>query len=163
MPRCAAVPLGLASACLALGLSSAALATPKPQPPPQVLPLEAQWCLESGSCILLEVARTPQQQMWGLQLRPPLKPLRGMLFPFEPAQPVKFWMHRTPEPLDMVFVRSGQVIAIEANVPPCMHLPCRSYGPYALVDGVIELGAGQARLLGIQEGSAAIVAPRSHR
>lgn len=175
MPRLAGLPLGLATASLALGLSSGALATPKPkpaapatapaqsQPPPQVLPLEAQWCLGSGSCILLEVARTPQQQLWGLQLRPPLKPLRGMLFPFEPAQPVKFWMHRTPEPLDMVFVRSGQVIAIEANVPPCMHLPCRSYGPEAAVDGVIELGAGQARVLGIQEGSPAIVAPRSRR
>ena len=107
-----------------------------------------------------EVARTPQQQMWGLQLRPPLPPLRGMLFPFEPAQPVKFWMHRTPEPLDMVFVRSGQVIAIEANVPPCMHLPCRSYGPEGMVDGVIELGAGQAQKLHIQEGTAVLVKPR---
>ena len=155
------LPLGLG--CLALGLIPAAipaaLATPKP--PPQVLPLEAQWCLGSGSCIQLEVARTPQQQMWGLQLRPPLPPLRGMLFPFEPAQPVKFWMHRTPEPLDMVFVRSGQVIAIEANVPPCMHLPCRSYGPDALVDGVIELGAGQAQRLHIQEGTPVLVKPRS--
>ena len=142
---------------------------PVPAPAPQVLPLEAQWCLEATApapvapppCIQLEVARTPQQQMWGLQLRPPLPPLRGMLFPFEPAQPVKFWMHRTPEPLDMVFVRSGQVIAIEANVPPCMHLPCRSYGPDALVDGVIELGAGQAQRLHIQEGTPVLVKPRS--
>ena len=167
MPRFAALPLGLASASLALGLSSATLATPKPQPPapasapapsqppPQVLPLEAQWCLGSGSCILLEVARTPQQQMWGLQLRPPLKPLRGMLFPFEPAQPVKFWMHRTPAALDMLFVREGRVIAIEANAAPCLRLPCPSYGPEAPSDGVVELGAGQALALGITVGSLA--------
>ena len=135
---------------------------PKAGPPPQALPLDSQWCLGDGGtgpCILLEVARTAQQQMWGLQLRPALPDLRGMLFPFSPAQPVKFWMHRTPEPLDMVFVRSGQVIAIEANVPPCMHLPCRSYGPDGAVDGVIELGAGQSQALGIKAGRAALIRP----
>jgi len=129
---------------------------------PQSLPLDSQWCLgdaSTGPCILLEVARTSQQQMWGLQLRPALPALRGMLFPFSPAQPVKFWMHRTPAPLDMVFVHSGQVIAIEANVPPCMHLPCRSYGPDAAVDGVIELGAGQSKALGIKPGSPAVIRP----
>jgi len=131
-------------------------------PPPQFLPLESQWCLGdagAGPCILLEVAQTAQQQMWGLQLRPALPALRGMLFPFLPAQPVKFWMHRTPEPLDMLFVRSGQVIAIEVNVPPCMRLPCRSYGPDAAVDGVIELAAGQSQVLGIKPGTPVLILP----
>ena len=156
----------LAIAALALGCSGAAWAAPpakpQPSPPPQSLPLDAQWCLGdagTGPCILLEVARTAQQQMWGLQMRPALPALRGMLFPFAPAQPAKFWMHRTPAPLDMVFVRSGQVIAIEANVPPCMHLPCRSYGPDAAVDGVIELGAGQSQALGIKAGRAVLIRP----
>jgi uncharacterized membrane protein (UPF0127 family) len=36
-----------------------------------------------------------------------------------------------------------------------MHLPCRSYGPDAAVDGVIELGAGQAKSLSIQVGRGA--------
>ena len=150
----------LALAALALGCSGAAWAAPpakpQPSPPPQSLPLDAQWCLGdagTGPCIELEVARTAQQQMWGLQLRPALPALRGMLFPFAPAQPVKFWMHRTPAPLDMVFVRSGQVIAVEANVPPCMHLPCRSYGPDQAVDGVLELAGGQAEALGIRVGT----------
>jgi len=137
-------------------------AKPQPSPPPQSLPLDSKWCLgDAGTapCIQLEVARTAQQQMWGLQLRPALPPLRGMLFPFAPAQPVKFWMHRTPAPLDMVFVRSGQVVAVEANVPPCMHLPCRSYGPDVAVDGVIELGAGQSQALGIKAGSPVLIRP----
>ena len=155
----------LALAALALGCSTAAFSAPlaKPQaPPPQSLPLDSQWCLSdtgTGPCILLEVARTAQQQIWGLQLRPALPALRGMLFPFSPAQPVKFWMHRTPAPLDMVFVRSGQVLAIEANVPPCMHLPCRSYGPDGAVDGVIELGAGQSQALDIKPGRAVLIRP----
>ncbi len=154
----------LAAATLAaVALVTTALKAPGlAAPPPQSLPLDSKWCLGdagTGPCILLEVAHTAQQQLWGLQLRPALPALRGMLFPFAPAQPVKFWMHRTPEPLDMVFVRSGQVIAIEANVPPCMHLPCRSYGPDAAVDGVIELGAGQSQVLGIKTGSPVLILP----
>ena len=141
---------------------------PPPSGPPQVLPIGAEWCLVSPApgvqkpnpaCIQLELAATPQEQQWGLMGRPPLAPLRGMWFPFKPARPVKFWMHRTPAPLDMVFVRSGQVIAVEAKVPPCMHLPCRSYGPDGAVDGVIELGAGQSQALGIKAGRAVLIRP----
>ena len=121
--------------------------------PPQVLPIEARWCLESERCIALEVARTPRQQTMGLQLRPALPPLRGMWFPYATPTPAHFWMHRTPAALDMLFVRGNRVIAIEANARPCMQLPCRSYGPGELVDGVIELAAGQAAAQGLAVGS----------
>jgi hypothetical protein len=133
--------------------------------PPQVLPLGAQWCLEAPApakppaCILLEVARTPQQQSWGLMGRPPLAPLRGMWFPYPQPQPLKFWMHRTPAPLDMLFLRNGRVIAIEAAAQPCPRLPCRSYGPDEPADGVVELAAGQAEALGIRVGSPALIRP----
>ena len=137
-----------------------------PSGPPQSLPISAQWCLvrqqqaplqPDPPCILLEQATTHQQQQWGLMGRPPLAPLRGMWFPFEPAIAVKFWMHRTPAPLDMVFVREGRVIAIEANASPCLRLPCPSYGPDDRSDGVVELGAGQAAALGIVVGSPALI------
>ncbi len=143
--------------------------SPTPTPPsgpPQVLPIGAEWCLVSPAagvqkpnptCIQLELASTPQQQQWGLMGRPPLAPLRGMWFPFEPARAVKFWMHRTPAPLDMVFLHQGQVIAIEANATPCMRLPCPSYGPEAPADGVVELAAGQAGALGISVGTRAAI------
>ena len=143
--------------------------SPPPAPPtgpPQVLPIGAEWCLVSPApgvqkpnpaCIQLELAATPQQQQWGLMGRPPLAPLRGMWFPFEPARPVKFWMHRTPAPLDMVFLWEGRVIAIEANAAPCMRLPCPSYGPEAPADGVVELAAGQAGALGITVGTRAAI------
>jgi uncharacterized membrane protein (UPF0127 family) len=85
--------------------------------------------------------------------RPPLEPLRGMWFRFDPPQKVSFWMHRTPAPLDMVFVRNGRVIAIEPAAAPCMRLPCPSYGPDEPVDGVLELAAGQASQLGLRVGS----------
>ena len=88
-----------------------------------------------------------------MQLRGPLPPLRGMWFPYSPPSLARFWMHRTPEPLDMVFVLGGQVVAIEAHAQPCMSLPCRSYGPDQAVDGVLELAGGQAEALGIRVGT----------
>ena len=53
----------------------------------------------------------------------------------------------------MLFVLGGRVVAIEAHTKPCLHLPCRSYGPDQQVDGVLELAAGQAAAQGIQVGS----------
>jgi uncharacterized membrane protein (UPF0127 family) len=95
----------------------------------------------------------------GLQLRPPLPPGRGMWFPYAPPALARFWMHLTPEPLDMIFVRDHRVLAVVAFVPPCMHLPCRSYGPDDPVDGVLELGAGQAVALGIRVGTPVRIMP----
>lgn len=127
--------------------------------PPQQLPIEAQWCLRPGVCLQLEVADQPAEQAMGLQLRGPLPPLHGMWFPFAQSAVLRFWMHRTPEPLDMLFVRQGRVIAIVAGAAPCPRLPCRSYGPEEPADGVLELAAGQAAALGITVGMAVDIKP----
>ena len=127
--------------------------------PPQQLPLEAQWCVRDHTCVLLEVADQPQEQRLGLMQRPALPPLRGMWFPFKPARPLRFWMLNTIAPLDMVFVHQGEVIAIEAEVPICPALPCQSFGPMADADGVIELGTGEAKRLGLGVGDAVAIEP----
>ena len=125
--------------------------------PPQQLPLEAQWCVRPDTCVLLEVADQPQEQRLGLMQRQALPPLRGMWFPFKPARPLRFWMLNTIAPLDMVFVHQGEVIAIEAEVPICPALPCQSFGPMADADGVIELGTGEAKRLGLGVGDAVVI------
>ena len=125
--------------------------------PPQQLPLEAQWCVRDHTCVLLEVADQPQEQRLGLMQRPALPPLRGMWFPFKPARPLRFWMLNTIAPLDMVFVHQGEVITIEAEVPICPALPCQSFGPMADADGVIELGTGEAKRLGLGVGDAVVI------
>ena len=130
-----------------------------PTPPPQHLPVTAEWCLTEARCIALEVARTPEQQRLGLMQRPALPPLRGMWFPFNRARRARFWMHNTLAPLDMVFLRDGQVIHIESDVPVCPALPCPSYGPSQWADGVVELGAGEARRLGLTIGQNSVVRP----
>lgn len=144
---------------------------------PQRLPIAGRWCpsppplpslqapdsqpggappstpAAASGCVDLEVPRTWHQYSLGLQLRERLPADRGMWFAYRPAQMARFWMHRTPNPLDLVFVRDGRVVAIKAGAPPCMRLPCPSYGPPVAVDGVLELAAGEAGRRALAVGS----------
>ena len=144
---------------LAAGLSVLSSSWVRAEPPPQYLPLEAQWCLKSGSCLLLEVADQAEEQRLGLMQRHALPSGQGMWFPFQPARRLRFWMHNTLAALDMVFVDQGRVIAIEAAVPVCPHLPCPSYGPKLPADGVVELAAGEAARLSIKVGDVVQIQP----
>lgn len=117
----------------------------------QMLPVSAQATIAKGT-IQLEVARTPQQQATGLMYRKSLADNRGMLFSFEPPQPVSFWMKNVVIPLDMVFLSNGEVKAIAANVPPCKTPSCPTYGPDVPINQVIELRGGRAAELGLKVG-----------
>jgi hypothetical protein len=157
--RSAALALGVAASGVGLTACFAREQAGRATGPPQTLPVTARWCLEPANgpvCIGLEVADTPQQQAWGLQMRPRLPALRGMWFPNAMPSPLRFWMHGTPEPLDIIFLRQGRVIAIAAAIP-CMRLPCPTYGPDEPADGVVELAAGEAKRLGIQVGRPATI------
>ncbi|NEQ44025.1 MAG: DUF192 domain-containing protein [Leptolyngbya sp. SIOISBB] len=120
----------------------------------QILPVTAEVDL-NGQIVGLEVAETPQQQATGLMARESLPDDRGMLFPFEPARPVSFWMKNVLIPLDMVFIHDGEIVAIAEDVPPCESTPCPTYGPEnQLVDYVLELRGGRAAELELQVGDA---------
>ncbi len=122
-------------------------------PQGQKLPVSAQVKI-GGQTILLEVARTPDEQSTGLMYRTQLAADRGMLFVFSPPRPVGFWMKNTLIPLDMVFVSNGVVKYISKQVPPCKADPCPSYGPESTmaIDGVIELRSGRATELRLKVG-----------
>jgi len=127
--------------------------TPVAETQAQYLPISAEAEI-NGQTIQLEVARTLQEQAKGLMYRPPLPDDRGMLFPFDPPRPVQFWMKNTPSPLDMVFLRDGEVQAIVTAAPPCEADPCPTYGPETSVaiDHVLELRSGRAAELGLTVG-----------
>jgi uncharacterized protein len=125
-------------------------------PGAQLLPISARARM-GNAVIQLEVAQTPAEKATGLMFRPALPASRGMLFLFEPARPVQFWMRNVPVPLDMVFLREGEVKTIAAEVPPCTTPSCPTYGPTALIDQVIELRAGRAAELGLEVGDRVIV------
>jgi uncharacterized membrane protein (UPF0127 family) len=98
----------------------------------------------------VEVARTPEEQAHGLMNRQSLAPDRGMLFPYEPAQPVAFWMKNTLIPLDMVFISpGGKILRIEPNVVP---LSLDPVGSGDAVEAVLELAGGRAAEAGISPG-----------
>ncbi|MGA1623382.1 MAG: DUF192 domain-containing protein [Synechocystis sp.] len=124
------------------GISSPPLPTVTP------LPLTAQVTIGSTD-IFLEVATTPEEQAQGLMFRTELAGDRGMLFDFVEPRIARFWMKNTLIPLDMIFLRQGQIKRIIANVPPCNADPCPVYGPLTEVDQVLELNAGQAEALGL--------------
>ncbi|MEM9003924.1 MAG: DUF192 domain-containing protein [Cyanobacteria bacterium P01_F01_bin.86] len=118
----------------------------------QMLPITAEVQL-GDQTIGLEVAQTRQQQAIGLMFRDTLADDHGMLFPFAPPRPVRFWMKNVSIPLDMVFLYQGEVVEIAHDVPPCESEPCPTYGPdELLVEYVIELRGGLAELLGLQVG-----------
>lgn len=124
----------------------------------QSLPIQAKFTAD-GEVVMLEVARTPEQQDVGLMYRTDLAPDRGMLFPVQPAREMSFWMKGTLIPLDILFLRDGVVTKIDANVPPCSGEPCTNYTSGAPVDQVIELKAGRAAELGITPGDELLVTP----
>jgi uncharacterized membrane protein (UPF0127 family) len=117
----------------------------------QTLPISAK-AIIAGKVIELEVASSPEQQAMGLMYRRSLADNRGMMFTFDPPQPVSFWMKNTLIPLDIIFLEGGKVKAISADVPPCKSDPCPTYGPNVAVDRVIELRGGRAAELGLKPG-----------
>ena len=125
----------------------------------QQLPIEAQVAI-GDRIIYLEVARTAEQQRIGLMNRESLGPQCGMVFPFEPPRPVRFWMKNVAISLDMIFMREGTIRAIEASVPPCDGDPCPLYGPpREPIDRVIELAGGRAAELGLVVGDRLEIQP----
>ena len=77
---------------------------------------------------------------------------RGMIFPYEPAQEVAFWMQNTLIPLDIVFIRSDGTIVRIVHAKAMDLTPLPSGQP---VGGVLEIRGGRAKELGIKEGDIA--------
>ena len=98
----------------------------------------------------VEIAATPEQQERGLMFRRALPPDEGMVFPYDPPQPVGFWMKNTLIPLDMLFIGADQRVGrIAADVPPLSLDTVPSGIP---VTAVLELRGGRAAELGISVG-----------
>ncbi|OKH10922.1 DUF192 domain-containing protein [[Limnothrix rosea] IAM M-220] len=130
------------------------ITTPVPTTPQgQVLPITATAKIESsGQIFALEVAETAEQQQLGLMYRESLPDNRGMLFQFDPARPVSFWMKNCLIHLDIIFLKDGVVQTIARNVPPCENDPCPTYGTPADIDQVIEIRGGLSDEMGLTEG-----------
>jgi uncharacterized protein len=98
----------------------------------------------------IEVATTNQEKAQGLMFRRSLPENNGMLFVYDPPQPIMMWMKNTLIPLDMVFIApDGTVHRIESNTEPFSTALISSEGA---VLGVVELNAGAAARIGLKRG-----------
>jgi uncharacterized membrane protein (UPF0127 family) len=98
----------------------------------------------------VEVAESSDQLSYGLMNRTKLAADKGMLFIFDPAQPVGFWMKNTLIPLDMVFISpDSRVIKVHHMAKPEDETLIPSEGPVAYV---LEIKGGQAKKRGIKAG-----------
>jgi uncharacterized membrane protein (UPF0127 family) len=101
-----------------------------------------------------EVATTPETRTRGLMERASLPADQGMLFIFEMAQPLSFWMFNTLIPLDIIFVNAERrVTSIAAAVPPCRPPSrCPTYSSQGLAQFVLEVNGGTVAKTGIAVG-----------
>jgi uncharacterized membrane protein (UPF0127 family) len=125
-----------------------------------VVPSPPASALEKGKVVIdgrvtidVEVVRTAEAQAKGLSGRSSLKKGRGMGFPYDEAAPRSFWMKGMLIPIDILWVRDGRIVAIEAKIPPpAPNAPLAVFSHVA--DLVLEMSAGYAREMGIRVGQA---------
>lgn len=98
----------------------------------------------------VEMADTPTSREIGMMWRASVPRGTGMLFDFKTPQLAGFWMENTLSSLDLIFIRTDGTIAnIAPNAVPLSRAVIPSNGP---ILGVLEIGAGEARRLGIVAG-----------
>lgn len=100
--------------CVTLWLASAAVASAS------CLPGQIDIRTDAGvHSYQIEVVDTYETRAQGLMHRTDLAVDEGMLFVYERASQVAFWMKNTPLPLDIIFInRRGIVCSIAANTTP---------------------------------------------
>ncbi len=101
--------------------------------------------------ITVEVPSTPEQFAQGLMFRKSLPKKHGMLFIFPQTKILRFWMHETYLPLDMIFLdETCHVVWIEESATPLDDTP---RGPNVPARYVVEVNAGFAKQHQIQQGT----------
>lgn len=98
----------------------------------------------------VEVVATPESRSRGLMYRREIPEDAGMLFVFEQAAEVGFWMRNTFIPLDMIFIdRQGRIVHIHREAEPHDDTLISSGQP---VTYVLEINGGLVEKLGIATG-----------
>ena len=123
-----------------------------------IIDLPAASALQQGEVVIdgrvtinVEVARSPQAQTKGLGGRPSLKKGTGMAFPYNGPGLRGIWMKGMLISIDILWIRDGRIVAIEANVPPPS--ANRELAVFSHVaDLVLEVPAGNTKEMGIQIG-----------
>jgi len=116
---------------------------------------DARWVGLGGERYSVEVAADDESRARGLMFRDALAQGHGMLFIHPREQPLAYWMKNTRIPLDILyFDASLRLVSQQRDVPPCLAGDrCPPYPSRAPALYVLELNAGEARRLGIEDGA----------
>jgi uncharacterized protein len=102
---------------------------------------------------IVDLARTDEERQIGLSQTESLDENRGMLFLFEESGEYGFWMRNMKFPIDIIFLQDDTVVTVFESVqPPGEDGNLPVYKPSKPANRVLELNAGKARELELQEG-----------
>lgn len=95
----------------------------------------------------VEVAADQLSRAKGLSGRGGLKKGEGMLFLFPIPDRYGFWMKEMKFPIDIIWIRDGEVVGVTAEVQPPTdnRSPLPVFYPPQAVDAVLEVKAGWAK------------------
>ncbi len=122
------------------------------------------WVELSGQRYQVEIASNDAQRARGLMFRDELPPGRGMLFIHDREEPQAYWMKNTRIPLDILYFDNGRrLVSQQRDVPPCSAGDrCPPYPSTAPARYVLEVNAGEAARLGLENGAELRLGPDIH-
>ena len=119
------------------------------------------WVELAGQRFTVELADDDAERARGLMFRDAMAEDRGMLFVHDTQEPQAYWMKNTRIALDILyFDNDRKLVAQQRDVPPCsLGDACPSYPSNAPARYVLELNAGQAEKLKLQDGATLTFGP----
>ncbi len=106
-----------------------------------VLPRMGEVFLEDKTVIMVDVARTAEEQEKGLSGREELDYEHGLLFVYNRYAEPNFWMKDMLFPIDIIWIQDERIVGFEENIQP-EYPPTTIYSPDFPVDAVLEVKTG---------------------
>ena len=115
----------------------------------------APWVEVGGERFQVEIADDDAERARGLMFRDAMPDDHGMLFIHERQEPQAYWMKNTKIALDILYFDSERrLVTQQRDVPPCSAGDrCPPYPSRAPARYVLELNAGQAARLKLEDGA----------
>ncbi len=113
------------------------------------------WVELAGHRYAIEIADDDAERARGLMFRDAMEADRGMLFIHDLQEPQAYWMKNTKIALDILyFDNARKLVSQQRDVPPCsLGDACPSYPSKAPARYVLELNAGEAARLQLEDGT----------
>lgn len=119
------------------------------------------WVELGGQRYQVEIADDDAERARGLMFRDEMAADHGMLFIHDREEPQAYWMKNTRIALDILyFDNARRLVSQQRDVPPCaLGNGCPPYPSKAPARYVLELNAGQAARLKLEDGAELKLSP----